>query len=68
MEQALVMRLQLHNVNVDIVLDFFLLCVGLKQDLARKHKEALQSCKSHNLALLKSTQQAEQEVRHLHIQ
>ncbi|MEQ2281465.1 Protein dgcr6 [Ameca splendens] len=36
---------------------------ALKQDLVRKHKEALQSCKSHNLALLKSTQQTEVEVR-----
>ncbi len=42
----------------------FLLCVALKQDLVRKHKDALQSCKSHNLALLKSNQQAELEVRH----
>ncbi|MED6271195.1 Protein dgcr6 [Characodon lateralis] len=35
---------------------------ALKQDLVRKHKEALQSCKSHNLALLKSTQQTEVEA------
>lgn len=35
---------------------------ALKQDLIRKHKEALQSCKSHNLALLKSTQQTELEA------
>ena len=56
--------MQLLNVDVDVLL---LLCVALKQDLARKHKEALQSCKSHNLALLKSNQQAEQEVRHWHI-
>lgn len=35
---------------------------ALKQDLVRKHKDALQSCKSHNLALLKSTQQTEQET------
>lgn len=39
-----------------------LFCAALKQDLARKHKDAVQSCKSHNLALLKSNQQAEQEV------
>ncbi|CAL1616234.1 unnamed protein product [Knipowitschia caucasica] len=35
---------------------------GLKQDLARKHKDGLQTCKSHNLALLKSNQQAELEA------
>ncbi|XP_061841760.1 protein DGCR6 isoform X1 [Nerophis lumbriciformis] len=35
---------------------------ALKQDLTRRHKEALLSCKSHNLALLKSNQQAEQEA------
>uniref|UniRef100_A0AAX7SP31 DiGeorge syndrome critical region gene 6 n=1 Tax=Astatotilapia calliptera TaxID=8154 RepID=A0AAX7SP31_ASTCA len=35
---------------------------ALKQDLARKHKDALQSCKSHNLVLLKANQQAELEV------
>ncbi|KAM4578748.1 protein DGCR6 [Fundulus diaphanus] len=35
---------------------------ALKQDMVRKHKEALQSCKSHNLALLKSTQQTEVEA------
>nr|XP_015827677.2 protein DGCR6 [Nothobranchius furzeri] len=35
---------------------------ALKQDLLRKHKDALQSCKSHNLALLKSNQQAELET------
>ncbi|XP_040010918.1 protein DGCR6 [Xiphias gladius] len=35
---------------------------ALKQDLTRKHKDALQSCKSHNLALLKSNQQAELEA------
>ncbi|XP_061585901.1 protein DGCR6 [Cololabis saira] len=34
---------------------------ALKQDLTRKHKDALQSCKPHNLALLKSNQQAEIE-------
>lgn len=37
--------------------------VALKQDLARRHKDALQTCKSHNLALVKSNQQAELEVR-----
>uniref|UniRef100_A0A3B5R7V7 DiGeorge syndrome critical region gene 6 n=1 Tax=Xiphophorus maculatus TaxID=8083 RepID=A0A3B5R7V7_XIPMA len=36
---------------------------GLKQDLVRKHKDALQSCKPHNLSLLKTTQQTELEVR-----
>ncbi|XP_008304069.1 protein DGCR6 [Stegastes partitus] len=40
---------------------------GLKQDLARKHKDALQSCKSHNLALLKSNQQAEQEALEIRV-
>uniref|UniRef100_W5MNL5 DiGeorge syndrome critical region gene 6 n=2 Tax=Lepisosteus oculatus TaxID=7918 RepID=W5MNL5_LEPOC len=35
---------------------------GLKQELVRKHKEALQSCKSHNLAVLRSSQQAEIEA------
>ncbi|CAJ1068012.1 protein DGCR6 isoform X3 [Xyrichtys novacula] len=35
---------------------------ALKQDLLKKHKEALQSCKSHNLALLKSNQQTELEA------
>lgn len=35
---------------------------GLKQDLARRHKDALQTCKSHNLALVKSNQQAEVEA------
>lgn len=35
---------------------------ALKQDQSRKHKEALQSCKSHNLALLRSNQQTEQEA------
>lgn len=39
------------------------LCVALKQELTRKHKDALQTCKSHNLALLKTNQQAELEVR-----
>lgn len=38
------------------------MCSALKQDLARKHKDALQSCKSHNLVLLKVNQQAELEV------
>lgn len=38
------------------------MCAALKQDLARKHKDALQSCKSHNLVLLKANQQAELEV------
>lgn len=42
---------------------FFICVVGLKQDLARRHKDALQTCKSHNLALVKSNQQAEVEVR-----
>lgn len=41
---------------------FFFLCVALKQELTRKHKDALQTCKSHNLALLKTNQQAELEV------
>ncbi|XP_068167555.1 protein DGCR6 [Antennarius striatus] len=35
---------------------------ALKQDLARKHKDALQSCKSHNLVLLKANQQTELEA------
>lgn len=34
---------------------------ALKQDLARKHKEALQICKSHNLSVLKTNQQGETE-------
>ncbi|TNN86495.1 Protein DGCR6 [Liparis tanakae] len=34
---------------------------ALKQDLVRRHKDAVQSCKSHNLVLLKSNQQTEQE-------
>ncbi|KAM9392136.1 protein DGCR6 [Pholidichthys leucotaenia] len=34
---------------------------ALKQDLARKHKDALQVCKSHNLVLLKANQQVELE-------
>ncbi|KAF7669004.1 hypothetical protein LDENG_00262300 [Lucifuga dentata] len=39
----------------------------LKQDLVRKHKDALQSCKSHNLALLKSNQQAELEALEIRV-
>ncbi|XP_013862645.1 protein DGCR6 [Austrofundulus limnaeus] len=35
---------------------------ALKQELLRKHKDALQTCKSHNLALLKSNQQGELEA------
>ncbi|XP_068127568.1 protein DGCR6-like [Hyperolius riggenbachi] len=35
---------------------------GLKQDLLKKHKEAQQSCKSHNLPILKNTQQRELEA------
>ncbi|KAG8596934.1 hypothetical protein GDO81_002110 [Engystomops pustulosus] len=35
---------------------------GLKQELLKKHKEALQSCKAHNLPVLRSTQQKEIEV------
>lgn len=35
---------------------------GLKQDLVRKHKQALQTCKSHNLAVLKTNQRAETEA------
>ncbi|XP_012671252.1 protein DGCR6 [Clupea harengus] len=34
----------------------------LKQDLMRKHKQALLVCKSHNLALLKATQRTETEA------
>ncbi|XP_034547857.1 protein DGCR6 [Notolabrus celidotus] len=40
---------------------------ALKQDLLKKHKEALQSCKSHNLALLKSNQQAELEALEIRV-
>ncbi|XP_057688361.1 protein DGCR6 [Corythoichthys intestinalis] len=40
---------------------------ALKQDIARKHKESLQSCKSHNLALLRSNQQAEQEALEIRV-
>lgn len=39
------------------------LCVALKQELTRKHKDTLQTCKSHNLGLLKTNQQAQLEVR-----
>ncbi|KAG7273788.1 hypothetical protein CRUP_012806 [Coryphaenoides rupestris] len=35
---------------------------ALKQDMTKKHKEALQVCKPHNLALLKPNQQAEVEA------
>ncbi|KAF4110394.1 hypothetical protein G5714_009646 [Onychostoma macrolepis] len=35
---------------------------ALKQDLVRKHKQALQTCKSHNLAVLKTNQRAETEA------
>ncbi|XP_056320463.1 protein DGCR6 [Danio aesculapii] len=35
---------------------------GLKQDLIRKHKQALQTCKSHNLSVLKTNQRAETEA------
>ncbi|XP_067268913.1 protein DGCR6 isoform X1 [Pseudorasbora parva] len=35
---------------------------ALKQDLVRKHKQALQSCKSHNLAVLKTGQRGENEA------
>ncbi|KAL2092142.1 hypothetical protein ACEWY4_011940 [Coilia grayii] len=34
----------------------------LKQDLLRKHKQELQVCKSHNMALLKATQRTEAEA------
>ncbi|XP_018425323.1 PREDICTED: protein DGCR6-like, partial [Nanorana parkeri] len=34
---------------------------ALKQDLLKKHKEALQSCKAHNLPILRNTQQRELE-------
>ncbi|XP_041793578.1 protein DGCR6 [Chelmon rostratus] len=40
---------------------------ALKQELVRKHKDALQSCKSHNLALLKSNQQAELEALEIRV-
>ncbi|CAM4575845.1 unnamed protein product [Leuciscus chuanchicus] len=35
---------------------------ALKQDLVRKHKQALQACKSHNLAVMKTNQRAENEA------
>ncbi|KAK7145457.1 hypothetical protein R3I93_013248 [Phoxinus phoxinus] len=35
---------------------------ALKQDLVRKHKQALQTCKSHNLAVMKTNQRAENEA------
>ncbi|XP_035495376.2 protein DGCR6 [Scophthalmus maximus] len=35
---------------------------ALKQELVRKHKDAVLSCKSHNLGLLKSNQQTELET------
>ncbi|KAJ8414805.1 hypothetical protein AAFF_G00023280 [Aldrovandia affinis] len=35
---------------------------GLKQELVRKHKEALQTCKTHNLAVLRTNQQGETEA------
>ncbi|XP_042617499.1 protein DGCR6-like isoform X2 [Cyprinus carpio] len=35
---------------------------ALKQDLVRKHRQALQTCKSHNLAVLKTNQRAETEA------
>uniref|UniRef100_A0A7N8X2T6 DiGeorge syndrome critical region gene 6 n=2 Tax=Mastacembelus armatus TaxID=205130 RepID=A0A7N8X2T6_9TELE len=40
---------------------------ALKQDLLRKHKDALQSCKSHNLVLLRSNQQAELEALEIRV-
>ncbi|XP_061624670.1 protein DGCR6 isoform X2 [Phyllopteryx taeniolatus] len=40
---------------------------ALKQDIARKHKEALLSCKSHNLALLKTNQLGEQEALEIRV-
>lgn len=40
---------------------------GLKQELVKKHKDALQTCKSHNLALLKSNQQAELETLEIRV-
>ncbi|TRY64780.1 hypothetical protein DNTS_004393 [Danionella cerebrum] len=36
---------------------------ALKQDLVRKHKQSLQMCKSHNLAVLRTNQRSETEVR-----
>ncbi|XP_062890381.1 protein DGCR6 isoform X2 [Mobula hypostoma] len=35
---------------------------ALKQELLRKHKEALQGCKIHNLSVLRATQQRELEA------
>lgn len=35
---------------------------ALKQDLARKHRQALQTCKSHNVAVLKTNQRSETEA------
>ncbi|XP_056385664.1 protein DGCR6-like [Hyla sarda] len=35
---------------------------ALKQDLLKKHKEAQQSCKAHNLPILRSSQQKELEA------
>lgn len=35
---------------------------GLKLGLIKKHKDALQTCKTHNLAILQSNQQAELEA------
>ncbi|KAM9328891.1 protein DGCR6 [Gastrophryne carolinensis] len=35
---------------------------GLKQDLLKKHKEAQQSCKAHNLPILRNTHQRELET------
>ncbi|XP_024131256.1 protein DGCR6 [Oryzias melastigma] len=40
---------------------------ALKQDLLRKHKDALLTCKPHNLALLKSNQQAELEMLEMRV-
>lgn len=40
---------------------------ALKQDLVRKHKDALQTCKSHNLALFKSNHQAELEALEIRV-
>ncbi|KAL0979489.1 hypothetical protein UPYG_G00185790 [Umbra pygmaea] len=40
---------------------------ALKQDLIRKHKEALQVCKSHNIAVMKTNQQAEMETLEIRV-
>ncbi|XP_055742648.1 protein DGCR6-like isoform X2 [Salvelinus fontinalis] len=40
---------------------------ALKQDLVRKHKEALQVCKSHNLAVMKANQQGETEALEIRV-